>query len=133
MKRLIAMGMAFSLFAATLTGCSGSASEETQAETESTVSESAAETEDTEKETLDLEKLTFTYVTSSLNVPTIIEKDQGIFEKTLEIWELMLSMPRSHQVQTRPRHWHQEMFRCCTQSAVLLLFCQQPMEQISRC
>ena len=82
MKRLIAMGMAFSLFAATLTGCSGSASEGTQAETESTVSESAAETEGTAKETSDLEKLTFTYVTSPLNVPTIIEKNQGIFEKT---------------------------------------------------
>ena len=30
----------------------------------------------------DLDKLTFTYVTSPLNVPTIIEKNQGIFEKT---------------------------------------------------
>lgn len=82
MKRLAAMGMALSLFAASLTGCSGSTStaESTQAETEGVVSEPQAETEDTAKETSDLDKLTFTYVTSPLNVPTIIEKNQSIFE-----------------------------------------------------
>lgn len=32
-----------------------------------------------------IDKLTVTYVTSPLNVPTIIEKDQGIFEKELGV------------------------------------------------
>lgn len=31
-----------------------------------------------------IEKLTFTYVTSPLNIPSIIEKDQRIFEKTFD-------------------------------------------------
>lgn len=84
MRRLVAMGMALSLFAVSLTGCSGTANtaESTQAGEETKVSESAEETDASANETTDLEKLTFTYVTSPLNVPTIIEKNQGIFEKT---------------------------------------------------
>ena len=82
MKRWMAMGMALCLTAASLAGCSGTkdAAESTQAEAETSAEETAAE-EETAKES-DLDKLTFTYVTSPLNVPTIIEKNQGIFEKT---------------------------------------------------
>lgn len=82
MKRWMAMGMALCLTAASLAGCSGTkdAAESTQAEAETSAEEAAAE-EETAKES-DLDKLTFTYVTSPLNVPTIIEKNQGIFEKT---------------------------------------------------
>ena len=77
MKRWMAMGMALCLTAASLAGCSGTkdAAESTQAEAETSAEEETA------KES-DLDKLTFTYVTSPLNVPTIIEKNQGIFEKT---------------------------------------------------
>lgn len=57
-KRLLAMTMAALMAATALTGCGGS-------------SES-------------LDKLTFTYVTSPLNVPSIIEKEKGIFAKTFE-------------------------------------------------
>lgn len=82
MKRWMAMGMALCLTAASLAGCSGTkdAAESTQAEAETSAEEAEAE-EETAKES-DLDKLTFTYVTSPLNVPTIIEKNQGIFEKT---------------------------------------------------
>ena len=82
MKRWMSMGMALCLTAASLAGCSGTkdAAESTQAEAETSAEEAAAE-EETAKES-DLDKLTFTYVTSPLNVPTIIEKNQGIFEKT---------------------------------------------------
>ena len=74
MKRWMAMGMALCLTAASLAGCSGTkdAAESTQAEAETSAEEAAAE-EETAKES-DLDKLTFTYVTSPLNVPTIIEK-----------------------------------------------------------
>lgn len=84
MKRWMAMGMALCLSVASLAGCSGAkdAAESTQAEAESGAEESAAESREAAKETSDLDKLTFTYVTSPLNVPTIIEKNQGIFEKT---------------------------------------------------
>ena len=75
MKRWMAMGMALCLTAASLAGCSGTqnAAESTQAEAETSAEEAAAE-EETAKES-DLDKLTFTYVTSPLNVPTIIEKN----------------------------------------------------------
>lgn len=70
MKRWMAMGMALCLTAASLAGCSGTkdAAESTQAEEETSAEEAAAE-EETAKES-DLDKLTFTYVTSPLKVPT---------------------------------------------------------------
>ena len=72
-----------------LTGC-GSSPKETEAEStaaesvaeETTVEETTAEESETAKS--DLNKLVFTYVTSPLNVPTIIEKNQGIFAKDFE-------------------------------------------------
>ena len=54
------MTMAALMAATALTGCGGSSAEES------------------------LEKLTFTYVTSPLNVPSIIEKEKGIFANTFE-------------------------------------------------
>ena len=72
-----------------LAGCSGSASKETEAASAaettaaaSTEAETSAAASDT---ATSIDKLTVTYVTSPLNVPTIIEKDQGIFEKELGI------------------------------------------------
>lgn len=58
-KRFIAMTMAALMAATALTGCSSSA-----------------------EKTLD--NLTFTYVTAPLNVPSIIEKEKGIFAETFE-------------------------------------------------
>ena len=73
-----------------LAGCSGSAGKETAAASAAeTTAETSAEAETSAKATADAEtsidKLTVTYVTSPLNVPTIIEKDQGIFEKELGV------------------------------------------------
>lgn len=59
-KRFIAMAMATLMAATALTGCGGSSSEES------------------------LDKLTFTYVTAPLNVPSIVEKEKGIFASTFE-------------------------------------------------
>ena len=88
MKKLIALGLA-ACMTFSLAGCSGSTGKETAvasaAETAaeaSTVAETSAEAADTETS---IDKLTVTYVTSPLNVPTIIEKDQGIFEKELGV------------------------------------------------
>lgn len=44
----------------------------------------SGESSSTATETEPLDKLTFTYVTSPLNVPSIIEKDQGVFASTFE-------------------------------------------------
>ncbi|MBQ8559854.1 MAG: NrtA/SsuA/CpmA family ABC transporter substrate-binding protein [Tyzzerella sp.] len=59
-KKIISLIMAACMAAVTLTGCGGS-----------------------ETEALP-EKLTFTYVTAPLNVPTIIEKEKGIFASAFE-------------------------------------------------
>lgn len=59
-KRFFALTMATLMAATAFTGCGGSSAEES------------------------LDKLTFTYVTSPLNVPTIIEKEKGIFAKAFE-------------------------------------------------
>ena len=84
MKKLIALGLA-ACMTFSLAGCSGSAGKETA----ETTAETSAEAETSAKATADAEtsidKLTVTYVTSPLNVPTIIEKDQGIFEKELGV------------------------------------------------
>ena len=81
MRKWIALGLAACMTVSSLTGC-GSSKKETEAET--TAAESVAEettAEESEAAKSDLDKLVFTYVTSPLNVPTIIEKDQGIFAK----------------------------------------------------
>lgn len=88
MKKLIALGLA-ACMTFSLAGCSGSASKETEAASAaettaaaSTEAETSAAASDT---ATSIDKLTVTYVTSPLNVPTIIEKDQGIFEKELGV------------------------------------------------
>lgn len=73
-----------------LAGCSGSAGKETEAASAAeTTAETSTEAETSAEATADAEtsidKLTVTYVTSPLNVPTILEKDQGIFEKELGV------------------------------------------------
>ena len=85
MKRLIAVLTAGAMGAAVLTGCGGGQTAETAGESTS-AAETAAETETTEADSetgeenaSSLDKLVFTYVTSPLNVPSIIERDQGIF------------------------------------------------------
>ena len=89
MKKLIALGLA-ACMTFSLAGCSGSAGKETAAASAAeATAETSAEAETSAKATADAEtsidKLTVTYVTSPLNVPTIIEKDQGIFEKELGV------------------------------------------------
>ena len=88
MKKLIALGLA-ACMTFSLAGCSGPASKETEAASAaettaaaSTEAETSAAASDT---ATSIDKLTVTYVTSPLNVPTIIEKDQGIFEKELGV------------------------------------------------
>lgn len=88
MRKWIALGLAACMTVSSLTGC-GSSQKEIEAEStaaesvaeETTVEETTAEESETAKS--DLNKLVFTYVTSPLNVPTIIEKNQGIFAKDL--------------------------------------------------
>ncbi len=89
MKKLIALGLA-ACMTFSLAGCSGSAGKETEAASAAeTTAEASTEAETSAEATADAEtsvdKLTVTYVTSPLNVPTIIEKDQGIFEKELGV------------------------------------------------
>ena len=89
MKKLIALGLA-ACMTFSLAGCSGSAGKETAAASAAeTTAETSAEAETSAKATAaaetSIDKLTVTYVTSPLNVPTIIEKDQGIFEKELGV------------------------------------------------
>ena len=89
MKKLIALGLA-ACMTFSLAGCSGSAGKETAAASAAeTTADTSAEAETSAEATADAEtsidKLTVTYVTSPLNVPTIIEKDQGIFEKELGV------------------------------------------------
>lgn len=78
MKKLIALGLA-ACMTFSLAGCSGSTSKETEAASAaettaaaSTEAETSAAASDT---ATSIDKLTVTYVTSPLNVPTIIEKD----------------------------------------------------------
>ena len=109
MKKLIALGLA-ACMTFSLAGCSGSAGKETAAASAAeTTAETSAEAETSAKATADAEtsidKLTVTYVTSPLNVPTIIEKDQGIFEKELCVLPAL----------TRHRLWLPVTFRFSTQ------------------
>ena len=82
MKKLIALGLA-ACMTFSLAGCSGSTSKETEAASaaETTAAASAAASDTATS----IDKLTVTYVTSPLNVPTIIEKDQEIFAKELGV------------------------------------------------
>ena len=89
MKKLIALGLA-ACMTFSLAGCSGSAGKETEAASAAeATAEASTEAETSAEAAADAEtsvdKLTVTYVTSPLNVPTIIEKDQGIFEKELGV------------------------------------------------
>ena len=89
MKKLIALGLA-ACMTFSLAGCSGSAGKETEAASAAeTSAETSTEADTSAEATADAEtsidKLTVTYVTSPLNVPTILEKDQGIFEKELGV------------------------------------------------
>ena len=89
MKKLIALGLA-ACMTFSLAGCSGSAGKETEAASVAeTTAEASTEAETSAEAAADAEtsvdKLTVTYVTSPLNVPTIIEKNQGIFEKELGV------------------------------------------------
>ena len=95
MKKLLAVLTAIGVGAATLSGCGQSQVGETQAqetkeesqsqEVSETASGESSEAEGEKAEEsaqtaeLDLDKLVFTYVTAPLNVPSIIEKNQGIF------------------------------------------------------
>lgn len=91
MKKLIAMGLAICMGAMSLTGCAGgnktapTETEKTEAASESGESTAAETTEEQSesagsgKAASGLDKLVFTYVTSPLNVPTIIERNKNIF------------------------------------------------------
>ena len=89
MRKWIALGLAACMTVSSLTGC-GSSPKETEAEStaaesvaeETTVEETTAEESETAKS--DLNKLVFTYVTAPWNVPSISEKNQGIFAKDFE-------------------------------------------------
>ena len=83
MRKMTSMMLIMSISASALLGCSGKAvpSTENDVKKEDTVQE-AQESESKEAEEAkvsDLDKLVFTYVTSPLNVPTIIEREKGIF------------------------------------------------------
>lgn len=79
MKRIIALLMSTLLAAASLTACGNSQS------TSSTDS-AAPETSQTAQFTVD--KIGVTYVKSPLNVPSIVEKEQGIFTKAFSEYNL---------------------------------------------
>ena len=86
MKKILAVMTAIGVGAAALSGCSQSQTQETEASQEQQTTETAAqESEAQESESgeegqdIGVDKLVFTYVTSPLNVPSIIEKNQGIF------------------------------------------------------
>lgn len=95
MRKIVSIILAVCMGAFALTGCSGSATSaatsasETEAVTEAETTEAEAEKEESQEETSgtvesDLDKLVFTYVTSPLNVPTIIEKEKGIFAEAFQ-------------------------------------------------
>ena len=115
MKKLIALGLA-ACMTFSLAGCSGSTSKETEAASAaettaaaSTEAETSAAASDT---ATSIDKLTVTYVTSPLNVPTIIEKDQ---ESSRKSSAFRLSMQSLLPVLTRHRLLLPAMFRFFTQ------------------
>lgn len=96
MKKILAVMAAIGVGTAALSGCSQSQTQESQTQESQTQAESqeetasseeaseAAESTESQEETqgedqMDLDRLVFTYVTAPLNVPSIVEKNQGIF------------------------------------------------------
>ncbi len=82
MRKITSIMLAVCMFASALMGCSegtANTTEPARAETENAVEEAAKET----IEAAALDKLVFTYVTSPLNVPTIVEKEKGIFAEAV--------------------------------------------------
>ena len=78
LKKIISTMLVASLAVSLLVGCGSS--KEGAANNDAGQTESA----DTAASEEALDELTFTYVTSPLNVPSIIDKDQKIFEKAFE-------------------------------------------------
>ena len=76
MRKFIALGLAVCIGASALTGCGKTSSENTKT--------APAQEGTSAGQASGLDKLTLTYVTSPLNVPTIIERDQNIFEDAFE-------------------------------------------------
>lgn len=89
MKKLVVIGLGICMGTMLLTGCSRSnknavteaANPQTETQSQNTTKGKAAdeETSKEQKAASGLDKLVFTYVTSPLNVPTIIERSQNIF------------------------------------------------------
>lgn len=76
-KKIVSLLLAVSVAAAALAGCGKSTDAISSATTKEEETEEVTETAESS-----LDKLTFTYVTSPLNVPTIIEREKGIFAET---------------------------------------------------
>ena len=76
MRKFIALGLAMCIGASALTGCAKTSSGNTNT--------APAPKGTTAGQASVPDKLTLTYVTSPLNVPTIIERDQNIFEDAFE-------------------------------------------------
>lgn len=79
MKRILSVLLSAAIAAASLAGCA-SGGQSSQAETSQPVSSAAPE--------FTVDKIGVTYVKSPLNVPSIVEKEQGIFTKAFEEYSL---------------------------------------------
>lgn len=79
MKRILSVLLSAAIAAASLAGCA-SGGQSSQAETSQPVSSAAPE--------FTVDKIGVTYVKSPLNVPSIVEKEQGIFTKAFEEYGL---------------------------------------------
>lgn len=78
-KRMTALALAMSMTAMALTGCAGNKAETAAATTAETIKEETTAAETTAAESKG--SIAVTYVKSPLNVPSIVEKDQKIFEE----------------------------------------------------
>lgn len=79
MKRILSVLLSAAIAAASLAGCA-SGGQSSQAETSQPVSSAAPE--------FTVDKIGVTYVKSPLNVPSIVEKEKGIFAKAFEEYGL---------------------------------------------
>lgn len=79
MKKLLALTLAFAMLSATLVGC-GDHDHEEDVHDDVVVEQKDDQTSK--------EKMVITYVTSPLNVPSIVEKDQKIFSQVFEAFEV---------------------------------------------
>ncbi|WP_283607454.1 ABC transporter substrate-binding protein [Faecalispora anaeroviscerum] len=79
MKRILSVLLSAAIAAASLAGCASGA-QSSQAETSQPVSSAATE--------FTVKKIGVTYVKSPLNVPSIVEKEKGIFTKAFEEYGL---------------------------------------------